>query len=227
MMLTSGEIGVKGIYVPGQLELQFYKIENNFINSSPAAFLPVEIRAKFHAVLRGELHQLPGLKALCENLRGNHNAPTNIQNSCKFLLKLLEEMKFSDNSLPIVELSEVGLSSFTFNDISPVSSSPNEMTLVDKKGISGGFVKGFIASDQAFIKYNSGEPIPLISCTEKGEVKNEIIIKRNENEYSVEKERMKTITVGVRGIKVPGAESVEKYGRKEETPVAEKKEEIH
>jgi hypothetical protein len=223
LMLTEGKIGVKGIYVPGELELQFSNIAKEFIKSSPAASLPVEIRAKFYAVLRGEIQELPGLKFLCENLRGNHNAPSNIQNSCNDILELLEEMKFPDNSLHNVELSEEGLSSFTFNDISPISSSTNEMTLVDKKGISGGFVKGFIASDKAFIKYNSGEPIPLISCTEKGEVKNEIIIKRNDHEYSVEKERVKTINLGVRGIKVPGAEIVE---RKSETPKIAKKEEI-
>jgi hypothetical protein len=99
--------------------------------------------------------------------------------------------------------------------------------LVDKKGISGGFVKGFIASDKALLKYDRGEPMQLISCTEKGEVKNEIIIKRNDHEYKIEKERIKTINLGVRGIKVPGAESLEKYGRKEETLQKEKKEEIH
>jgi hypothetical protein len=225
-MLTSGEIGVKGIYVPGELELQFANITKGFINSSPASFLPVEIREKFYAVLRGEIHQLPGLKALCENLYGNFRAPSNIQNSCKFLLDLLKKMNFPDNSLPSVELSEEGLSSFTFNDISPISSLINEITLVDKKGISGGKVKGFIATEQALNKYDRGEPMPLISCTEKGEVKNEIIIKRNDNEYKIEKERMKTINLGVRGIKVPGAESIERKERKEETLQKEKKEEI-
>jgi hypothetical protein len=225
LMLTEGKIGVKGIYVPGELELQFANITNDFINSSPAGSLPVEIRAKFYAVLRGEIQELPGLKFLCENLRDNHNAPTNIQNSCKFLLKLLTKMNFSDNS--ITNVSEEGLSSFTFNDISPLPSSTNEITLVDKKGISGGFVKGFIASEQALLKYDRGEPMPLISCTEKGEVKNEIIIKRNDNEYKIEKERVKTITVGVREIKVPGAESVERKERNgSQKETATKKDEI-
>jgi hypothetical protein len=223
LMLTEGKIGVKGIYVPGELELQFANITNDFIKATPESALPVEIWSKFYAVLRGELHQLPELKKLCENLRGNSGAPINMQKSCNKLLNLLEEMKFKDNSLPIGSVFEEGLSSFTFNDISPLVTSPNEITLVDKKGISGGKVKGFIASEQALLKYDKGEPMPLISCTEKGEVKNEIIIKRNENEYSVEKERMKTINLGVRGIKVPGVESIE---RKSETPKIAKKEEI-
>jgi hypothetical protein len=226
LMLTEGKIGVKGIYVPGELELQFANIAEDFINSSPAASLPIEIREKFHAVLRGEMHELPGLKALCENLGGNHNAPLNMKKSCNKLLKLLKEMNFNNNSIINDTLSQEGLSSFTFNDISPLSTSTNEITLVDKKGISGGKVKGFIATEQAFIKYDSGEPIPLISCTEKGEVKNEIIIKRNDHEYKVEKERVKTINLGVRGIKVPGAESIERNGSQKETPKIAKKEEI-